>query len=438
VGNNGAGVSGVNWTVRIRPVRVLGVGGFGEDYDVAQGVLYAAGLAADNGMGGTVPPVSRANIINMSLGGPDTTTALHSAVIAAANAGVFIVAAAGNADTSAPSYPAAYPEVFAVAAVGPDGLRAPYSNYGPYVALAAPGGNFALGDATDGVTSTAWNFSTGSPDYAIAEGTSMATPHVSGVAALLLAQNPGLTAAALRSRLTGYAVGPATLGAGVLNAYNSLTQTTGPPTQLYARLYLRSTGAVVATVPVSAGGTYAFTQVADGVYDVFGGSDESGDQQIGVPGRRWGAFGGWTTPSAVTVFGTALSPAASFPVGFPTVADPDNSLASATPLMIGGYAQGRLLDSTDIDLYRVQVPAAGSYTFETSGWVAACGFGLEEATAIGLFDAAGTFITQAGYIDYPNYNYCSRLTSSLSAGTYYVGVAGLLGRRYRLQARNGG
>jgi subtilisin family serine protease len=437
VGNNGTGVTGVNWTVRIRPVRVLGVGGFGEDYDVAQGVLYAAGLPADNGANGTVRAPSGAQIINLSLGGPDTSTPLHNAIIAAANAGALVVAAAGNADTSAPSYPAAYPEVLAVAAVGPDGLRAPYSNYGPYVALAAPGGNFALGDPTDGVTSTAWDFSTMSPVYAIAEGTSMATPHVSGVAALLLAQTPGLTAAALRSRLTSYAVGPATLGAGLVNAYNSLTQSFGPPTQLYARLYLRPTGAIVATVATGAGGTYQFDHLADGIYDVYGGTDESGDQQIGLPGRRWGAFGGSATPGAITVVG-AVPYAASFSIGFPTVQDPDSTLATAHALVIGGYAQGRLIDSTDVDFYQVQVPAAGSYTFETSGWVAACGFALEAATAIGVFDPTGKLLTQAGYIDYPHDNFCSRLTASLSPGTYYVGVAGILGRRYRLQVRSGG
>src|SRR5260370_1145303 len=69
VGNNGAGVTGVNWTVRIRPVRVLGVGGFGEDYDVAQGVLYAAGLPGDHGAGGTVAGPRGAPDMHLELGG---------------------------------------------------------------------------------------------------------------------------------------------------------------------------------------------------------------------------------------------------------------------------------------------------------------------------------------------------------------------------------
>jgi Subtilase family len=94
VGNDGVGVTGVNWTVRIRPVRALGVGGFGSDYDIAQGILYAAGLPADNGAGGTVRAGSGAKIINLSLGGPSSDTTLHNAIISAANAGALIVAAA--------------------------------------------------------------------------------------------------------------------------------------------------------------------------------------------------------------------------------------------------------------------------------------------------------------------------------------------------------
>ncbi|HEX4628293.1 MAG TPA: S8 family serine peptidase [Gemmatimonadales bacterium] len=437
VGNDGIGVTGVNWTVKIRPVRVLGVGGFGQTYDIAQGILYAAGLPADNGAGGTVKPSSAARIINLSLGGPGNDTTLHSAIISAANAGVLIVAAAGNGSSSAPVYPAAYPEVLAVAAIGPDGAPAPYSSYGSYVAIRAPGGNFALGDGTDGVASTAWDFSVDSAQYALAEGTSMASPHVAGVAALLLAQTPSLTAAALRTRLTSYAVGPATAyGVGLVNAYNSLTQTFGPPAAAYARLYSATSGAIVQTAPAQANGAFTFTGVADGTYLVFGGTDEANDQQLGIPGRRWGAFGGSGAPTAVTAFGPGPFPV-SFAIGFPSGLVPNHSRATATALVIGGYVQGKIVDSATLDVYRVKIPTTGTYTFETSGWVAGCRFALEEATALGVFDAAGNLLTSVGYIDQGNLNFCSRLTRSLTGGTYYVAVAGLLGRRYRLQARAG-
>jgi len=438
VGNDLIGVTGVNWAVRIRPVRALGVGGFGENYDVAQGILYAAGLPADNGAGSTVQPGTAAKIINLSLGGPDDDATLHNAIISAANAGALIVAAAGNEGTSALQYPAAYPEVLAVAAVGPDAAPAAYSSFGSHVGIRAPGGNFDLGDATDGVTSAIWNFATGQPDYAIAEGTSMASPHVAGVAALLLAQTPSLTASALRTRLTSYAVGPATqYGAGLVNAYNSLTQSHGPPTRLYALLYSATTGAMVQAVIAEAGGAFAFSQVEDGMYFVYGATDESGDQQVGVPGRLWGALGGAAAPTTITVFSAGPYPA-SFAIGIPAQVQPNHTIASANGLAIGGYTRGIIVDSTAIDVYRVRIPVAGSYTFETSGWVAACGFALEEATAIGLFDAGGQLITSTDFIDPQHLNFCSRLTRSLSPGTYYIGVAGLFtGLRYQLQARSG-
>ena len=437
VGNNGIGVAGVNWAVRIRPVRVLGVGGFGSSYDVAQGVLYAAGLPADNGAGGTVQPPVGAKIINLSLGSPQSDTTLQRAVLSATQAGALVVAAAGNGGSSTPEYPAAYPGVLAVAAVGPDGEPAPYSNYGSYVGIRAPGGNFAFGDATDGVMSTIWNFATGSPEYAWAEGTSMATPHVSGVAALLLSQTGSLTASDLRSRLTTYATGTATAyGAGLLNAYNSVTQQHGPPTQLYARLYVASTGAIGPTVSAQADGSFRFMGVEDGSYLVYGGADESNDATIGTPGRVWGAFGGVASPGAVTVLGAAPN-AVSFTIGLPSGTLSNHAIATANTLVIGGYLQGHIVDSATADFYKVRIPAAAPYTFETSGWVGACGVALEEATAIGLFDGSGTLLTFTGYIDPARFDYCSRLTLNLNPGTYYFGVAGLLGHRYRIHARAG-
>jgi subtilisin family serine protease len=437
-GNDVLGVTGVNWAVHIRPIRVLGVAGFGQTYDIAQGVLYAAGLPADNGVGGTVQPSTAAKIINLSLGGPDDDATFHDAIISAANAGVLIVAAAGNDGTSVPQYPAAYPEVLAVAAVGPDAAPAPYSSFGSHVGISAPGGNFDLGDFTYMVFSTMWAFDTNSPEYVWAEGTSMAAPHVAGVAALVLARDPALTPAALRSRLTSYAVGPATqYGAGLVNAYNSVTQTHGPTTELYARLYSAATGAMVQTVKAQAGGGFAFSQVEDGMYFVYGGTDESGDQQIGVPGRLWGALGGPAAPTVITVFTPGPYPA-SFAIGFPAQVTPNNAIATANALAIGGYVRATLADTSKIDVYRVKIPAAGPYTFETSGWVGACGFALEELTAIGLFDTGGNLLASTGYIDQPHLNFCSRLTRSLNRGTYYVAVAGALpGLRYRLQARAG-
>ena len=444
VGNDGLGVTGVNWAVRIRPVRVLGVAGFGSFYDIAQGLLYAAGLPADNGAGGTVQAPTGARIINLSLGGPSGSTALKNAVTAASTAGALIVAAAGNSGTSAKSYPAAYSQVLSVSAVGPDGVLASYSSYGSTVDIAAPGGDVADGGATFGVMSTAWNYVAGVPIYdGTWDGTSMATPHVSGVAALLLAQNPSLTGADLRSRLTTYAVDAGAAGrddfygAGILNARNSLTQSFAPPRQLYARLYDASTGAIVQTVTAAANGSYAFTGLANGGYFVFAGTDEDNDQQLGVPGRLWGSFGGSAKPTVLTVAGAGTYPA-SFSVGLPIERESNNVLVSADVLSVPGYLNGTISSpSTDIDFARVLISQAGQYTFETSGTSGACGFALEENTILDLYDGNGNLISSNDDISPSGANYCSRITATLSPGAYYLATRGHSGLRYRLQARPG-
>jgi subtilisin family serine protease len=434
VGNSGIGVTGVNWDVRIRPVRVLGVGGFGTSYDVAQGVLYAAGLPADNGAGGTVQVGSGAKIINLSLGSADNDTTLQRAVASAIQEGALVVAAAGNSSSSQPFYPAAYPQVLAVAAVGPDGAPAPYSNYGSYVAIRAPGGNFALGDVTDGVMSTIWDFATNSPAYAWATGTSMAAPHVSGVAALVLSQSPALSASELRSRLISYAAGQATsYGSGLVNAYNSLTASHGPATKLYASLYSTSSWTLVQTVEAQTDGGFNFSGIQDGTYHIYAGTDAGADEPLGSPGTMWGAYGGPIHPAPISVLGPMKSPL-TFSIEFP-VSYANHFLETAAQLPIGGYMQSHIVDPDTLDVFKVQIPQTGTYTFETVGWVGACGVALEEATAIGLFDVRGTLLTFTGFIDQAHLNYCSRLTLNLNPGTYYIGVAGVLGNRYRLQAR---
>ncbi|MGH8542102.1 MAG: S8 family serine peptidase [Gammaproteobacteria bacterium] len=449
VGNDGVGVTGVSWSVRIRPVRVLGVGGSGTNYDIAQGILYAAGLPADDGAGGTVQPTAGAKIVNLSVAGPTPSLDLENAVIAATNAGALLIAAAANDATADPRYPAAYPQAMSVSAVGPDGVLASYSSYGSTVDITAPGGDILDGDATFGIMSTAWNFATNTPIYdaSVWNGTSMAAPHVSGVAALLLAQSPGLTNSDLRSRLVSYAVdiGAPGLddlyGAGLVNARNSLTQSFAPPRALYVRLFDAVTGAVVRTLAAAPDGSYAFTALDDGGYRAFAGQDQNGDQQIGVPGRGWGAYGGSATPTTIAVAGAGTYPA-SFSIGLPAELEPNGSFGAADELPVGGYLYGTIAaplgsGTPDGDVSLVRVPIGGQYTFETSAWDGACAFGLEEDTYLELYDAGGTLITTNDDIAAGADNYCSRITASLSAGTYHVVVWGYLGTRYRVQARSG-
>ncbi|MBI4880759.1 MAG: S8 family serine peptidase [Planctomycetes bacterium] len=188
---NGIGVAGGAMLGRVMPIRVLGVLG-GTDFDIAQGVLYAAGLPNASGS----VPSTRAEVINMSLGGPTYSEILHQAVRDAVAAGVVVVASAGNSASTAPMYPAAMPEVIAVSATDALDELTYYSSYGTHIDLAAPGGDKTQdtnGDGEpDGITSTIVDPIVGAT-YAQKTGTSMAAPHVAAAAFLVRSVAPALT-----------------------------------------------------------------------------------------------------------------------------------------------------------------------------------------------------------------------------------------------------
>jgi serine protease len=188
--NNQQGVAGVCWQCQILPVRVLTENG-GTLYDYLQGLRYAAGLSNDSGRILSKP----SDIINLSLGSPSSSPSEESLLQQIVDKNIFIVAGAGNDNTSNPFYPAAYASTFSVSAVGSDRQKAPYSNFGRSIDLAAPGGNSALdlnGDGLeDGVLSTAK--SGNRFNYQAYDGTSMAAPHVAGVIGLMKSLKPDLT-----------------------------------------------------------------------------------------------------------------------------------------------------------------------------------------------------------------------------------------------------
>jgi subtilisin family serine protease len=442
VGNDVEGGTGVNWSVRIRPVRVLGVSGQGTVYDIAQGVLYAAGLAADNGAGGQVPTVPPARIINLSLGAAADVAVLRDAIQAASAAGVLVVASAGNTPTSTPNYPAAYPQVLSVTAVGADMQLASYSSFGPTVDIAGPGGDVSDCAGTCGVWSTTWNFAQDRPTYSYNEGTSMAAPHVSGVAALLLAADPSLSAAQLRERLTAYAVDVGApgrddqYGAGVVNARSSLVRSLAPSRALYAALYDAQTGTPLRTLRAAADASYTFTGLDNGSYFVFAGEDEGGDGAVGVPGRRWSAHGNAPTrPTEVRVSGAGIYPAP-VAMGWPWETEPNDGPATAGRLVDFGYIQAALSDNADADWFVITLPG-GQYVFETSAWDGACGYALEADTKLELMTADGAQIDVNDNID-PGANprdRCSRISRTLTAGSYHLKVTASYAGRYRLAAR---
>lgn len=254
--NNSTGGAGTCPNCKLMPVRVLGNDGSGTLAGVANGITYAA----DNG----------AKVINLSLGGGGST-ALQNAVDYAWGRGVFLACAAGNSNTSSTtsSYPAAYTNCFAIASTTSSDARSSFSNYGSWVEVAAPGSS---------IYSTWIN-----SGYNTINGTSMATPHVAGLAGLLASQ--GLTNSQIRDRICSTSDRISGTGStwtcGRINVYNAVnnggsTPTPTPPTSTPNP----TTPTVVpptATPPPGGGsivnggfesGTTGWTQASSGGYNV--------------------------------------------------------------------------------------------------------------------------------------------------------------------------
>ncbi len=191
--DNGLGIAGIAWQSKIMPVRALGALG-GTTYDIIQSLRFAAGLSNDSGS----VPEKPAAIINMSYGGTGYSHAEKNIISTLNSMGIIMVAAAGNESTSQFSYPAAYPDVISVSSLTIEKQPAWYTNFGPWVDIAAPGGDNSRdlnGDGhKDAVFSTAGDDSEGSIKlvYNLKQGTSMSAAHVSGVLALMKSIYPDL------------------------------------------------------------------------------------------------------------------------------------------------------------------------------------------------------------------------------------------------------
>jgi serine protease len=195
--NNGEGASSIAHLTSILPVKVLDRDGFGSTTGIAEGIDYVVNFR-QNG----VNPVK---VINLSLGTTSRSAAMEAAINRAIEAGITVVASAGNDNLSPVEYPAAFSNVIAVGSVDARKVKAPYSNFGADLDLVAPGGDIRRDDTGDGFADGVLQ-QTLNPDLAAAGrydtfayyfvvGTSQAAPQVSAVAALLARQGVGSPAA---------------------------------------------------------------------------------------------------------------------------------------------------------------------------------------------------------------------------------------------------
>ncbi|MCW5580040.1 MAG: S8 family serine peptidase [Luteimonas sp.] len=255
--DNGVGMAGIAYAANIVPVRVLGHCG-GYDTDIADAIVWAAGGTVE----GVPANENPAHVINLSLGGSGACPASYSSAIAQANAlGAVVVVAAGNSNANAANFtPANCPGVITVAANGVTSRRAYYSNYGETIEISAPGGGVYANDGSggtqiyDGFVWQARNPSTTTPTpiedinpataYGGSAGTSMASPHVAGIVALMQgarldAEMPLLTPEEvldiLQDTVTPFTVAPSAsqpIGPGIVNAAAAVAKAIEPPCEV--------------------------------------------------------------------------------------------------------------------------------------------------------------------------------------------------------------
>lgn len=327
VTNNGIGVAGVGYNVDIMNVKVLGDGGSGTYGAIANGIIWAA----DNG----------ANVINLSLGGTLASSTLESAVDYAWSKGCVVVAAAGNNASSAPFYPAYYANAMAVAATTDLDRLASFSGYGDWVDVAAPGISI---------------YSTVPGGYGYMSGTSMASPYVAGLAALLFSQvtdtnGDGNLNDEVRAEIQATAdnVGVSGIGSGRIDAYRAVTQLGLPSPPANTAPPAISGSAVVGQTLQASTGTWT-GDPTDYAYQ-WQRCDSSGASCTPVPGA---------TLSAYTLVSTDLSSTfrvqvtASNPAGAATATSAASAAVNSgpplntTPPAVSGVAQdGRSLQTTD-------------------------------------------------------------------------------------------
>ncbi|WP_295684051.1 Calx-beta domain-containing protein [uncultured Nevskia sp.] len=336
--NNGVGVAGVAYGAKLVIARVLGRCG-GTTSDIADAIIWASGGTVSG-----VPANPRpAKVLNMSLGGQypcSSSPTLQGAIDSARSRNSTVVVAAGNSNMDAAGFsPASCNGVISVAAIGDGGSRAPYSNYGASVDVAAPGGDMSRG-STVGILSTYNNGATtpGSDSYAYLQGTSMASPHVAGVVALLYAAKPSITPDEVESTLKGnvrsFPVSCSGCGAGLVDATLALAAIAPGPGSLRfsTASYAVTENGVSATISVQRSGGSAGAVSVN--YATANGTAIAGSDYIATSGTLNWADGDITTKTF------------SVPMIDDTLAESSETLALALSAPSGGASLGSVKTAT--------------------------------------------------------------------------------------------
>jgi len=423
VGNNGVGVVGVNWSASIMALKFLDSSGSGYTSDAVRAINYATMMRTRYGM--------NVRVMNHSWGGPGFSTALHDAIQASGTAGILNSVAAGNSSAnidSSPSYPAAYDctNMITVAATTSQDQLASFSNWGPTsVDVAAPGYQ---------ILSTVPN-----SGYASYSGTSMATPHVSGVAALAWSLKPNATVAEVRNAILQGADRLASLSGrvatgGRLNAYNTLQLLNpgGPQLPSIATLSVTpSTMTVGAVAAITAGGvvdrdgtvvgvSFYLDGNANGQWDAADrllGTDTTIESQTAAITLNTAGY----APGSYTVFARARdnqsqwSSPASASMTLVAQDDHGNNATAATPVSVPSAVSGTIGAGGDQDWFALQAVAGRSYVFQTT-------LGTLVDSTLALYDRNGT--TRLAYNDDWGSSYASRIEwRAPASGAYYLAVA---------------
>ncbi|MBN1396302.1 MAG: S8 family serine peptidase [Pirellulales bacterium] len=427
VANNGVGVAGVNWSGSVMALKFLNSDGSGYLSDAVRAINYATMMRTQYDV--------NVRVTNNSWGGGGYSTSMYNAIQASNNADILFVAAAGNSSSDndlSPQYPANYScsNVISVAAISQNGQLASFSSYGATtVDLAAPGVSI--------LSTIPGN------RYSYYSGTSMATPHVAGVAALAFSLNPNASAAQVRNAIlagaeTSSALAGKTATGGILNAYNTMQIIGG---QVH--------GPIISTLAASPSSVMAgetVTLTAEGISDDSGTVVRVNFYRDANNNSRYDATDPLVGSTASIVGGTASvsidtsalaagthrylaqaidnhAESSSWATASLNVLPPDDhgdSAATATAILASGSTAGTLGAAGDADWFKFQAVAGKTYVFSTR-------LGSLIDSTLRLYDRDGATLLR--YNDDYGGSLASQITWTASrSGTYYIAVGSYANR----------